>query len=190
MVTWQPTSVLERERRRGNRLAATWLARRRARGAVPPCHPQPAPPELIGTEAWLRFRAADLARRRPGAAFPPGIPAPIPLSSEPGRTFGASLRATLHLRVEHELLADPAGFAALEAAPGAFAALLDRALPEVCLEAGMVELPLEDLAALCAAPGEGERYGLVASVVLLVRGRPRSDDRWWEAVDAAAAGSP
>jgi hypothetical protein len=186
MITWQPTSCVERERLRGNRLAATWMLRRRACGALPPAQPQPAPPELLGTDGWQRFRAADLARRRPGAGFPALLPAPFPLRSEAGRAWGASVRTTLHLRLEDELLVDPRAFAQLEAEPGALDALVRRALPEVCLEAGMVELPLDDLAALCAARGDGERYGLVASVVLLVRGRLRSDDRWWEAVDAAA----
>jgi hypothetical protein len=176
----------DRELRRGNRLAATWLLRRRAAATLPADLPQPAPREVLGTDGWEGFRAADLARRRPGAVFPALPAVPTPRLSPSGRTWAAAVRTTLHLRLEDELLADPRGFAAVEASPAALLEHARRALPEVCLEAGMIELPVEDLAALCGDPEAGEPLATVASVVLIVRGQARTDARWWEAVDEAA----
>lgn len=163
------STPFDRELWRGNRLAATWLQRQKARLA--PGAPAPAPKALLGTEGWDRFRAADLARRHPTTRFPPMPSVPLPRLSAAGRAWAAAVRTTLHLRLETELLADPFGYAAVEANPAALLAHVDASLPEVLLEAGMVQLPLVDLAALRGDPAAPEVLALVAGVVLAVRGQ-------------------
>ena len=151
----------------GNENVLAWEQELAAAGPIASHLPQPAKASL-GSPAYYLERIADFARRNPGAPEPDyyrgyGWKYCVVFSeelylslSDAGQRWCIETRMNLQIAIERKLIADPAGFAALESDSDALREFAFDTHPIAYLEAGLADLPLTDLLQIAATPELGD----------------------------------